>query len=109
MGDMIEDIRKAQNEWEGKGVALIASATAKFINDHDHAELEKTVLAHAEAAANAWNQLAEDLIAKYANGYLNTPAGNNQALGYSRKWLHEVGFQNGPPNPPQSSQFAMFV
>merc|ERR1711920_791202 len=97
--DMIKDIRRAQDEWEGKGVALIASATARFINDHDHEALERAVLTHADAAAHAWNELAEQLLAKYANGFLNTPAGNYQVLGYPREWLHAVGYQNGPPNP----------
>merc|ERR1712156_403393 len=99
--DMIVDIREAQEEWEGKGVALVADATARFINDHDQQALEEAVLSHAAAARAAWNQLAEDLMAKYANGYLNTPGGQFQALGYPRAWLHEIGYQkHGPPDPP---------
>jgi len=102
--DMIKDIREAQDEWEGKGVALIANATARFLNDHDLAALEKMVLSHADAAAIAWNELAEKLLAKYANGYLNTPDGNYEALGYPRKWLEAVGYKDGPPNPPSLSK-----
>jgi len=99
--DMIVDIRKAQSEWEGRGVALIANCTARFINDHDQQALESAVLAHAKAATKAWNQLAEDLLAKYANGYLNTPGGGNAALGYPLAWLKEIGYkEHGPPNPP---------
>lgn len=107
--DMIKDIRKAQDDWEGKGVALIANVTARFLNDHDMEAMEKVVLAHADAAALAWNQLAEDLLCKYANGYLNTHAGNYKELGYPRKWLKEVGYQNGPPRPPHSSEDVMLV
>lgn len=107
--DMIKDIQAAQDVWEGKGVALIASATAQFLNDHDQLALEKQVLAHADAAATAWNQLAEDLLCKYANGYLDTHDGNYKELGYPRKWLDQVGYKNGPPNPPESSADVMLV
>merc|ERR1712232_169434 len=108
--DMIKDIRKAQDEWEGKGVALIANVTAQFLNDHDLPAMEKTVLAHADAAAMAWNELAEYLLMKYANGYLDTPAGNYEALGYPLKWLDEVGYKDGPPNPPPNpSQDVLLV
>merc|ERR1719291_182586 len=88
--DMIVDIQRAQQEWEDKGAAVIAECTARFLNDHDIQALEDRVLAHADAAALAWNELAENLLSKYANGYLNTPGGNYEALGYPRKWLDEV-------------------
>jgi len=41
--------------------------------------------------------LPDIIIAKYADGYLS----DGDALGYPDWWLKAVGYEHGPPPPPQ--------
>ena len=50
----------------------------------------------AETIAAAWWQLAGRLIAKYSDGFINTPEQMAQQVPYPEWWKKQAGFQNGP-------------
>ncbi len=90
---MIEDIKAAQNELEGDFFAMQPaiekaalemykkdpSLAAKFLTDYSNN--------CANRAVDRWWKLAEDLIGKYDDGYVD-----GSSVGYPIWWLEEVDF-----------------
>jgi len=96
---MIEDIKAAQNELEGDFFAMqpaIEQAAlemyktdptlaVKFLTDYSNSCANKTV--------DTWWELADKLIVKYNDGYVNIyPEVSRKSPGYPEWWLKEVGY-----------------
>ena len=93
---MIKDIQAVQNDIETNLLAIqpIVEKTAlaraksdpnlmtRYLTDYCVAQGERTVL--------RWRQLAEDLIAKYNDGYIRDANGKPQEKGYPEDWLRKV-------------------
>jgi dipeptidase len=60
------------------------------------AAFAKALRSQAEAALRGWRVFFPQLVAKYCQGFLNTPEKMAQPIGYSETWLREAGYYNGP-------------
>lgn len=73
------------------------------------ADLEQRLASHAASVLEAWWQLADDLMLKYADGDLTVaqPDGSvvSTPLGYPAEWLGAVNFTRGPPRLPPPAGF----
>lgn len=49
--------------------------------------------------ASLWS-LSDEILFKYASGFVNEPHNMSQMVGYPEWWLEAVGYPDGPPPPP---------
>ncbi len=90
---MIEDIKTVQQELEGQFFAMQpaieAVALELYEKDPEAAKQFLTTYSNSQAtfALERWRKLADELIYKYNDGYIN-----GKAVGYPTEWLKEVGF-----------------
>merc|ERR1711871_1356588 len=83
----LADMRAAQTHWEEKGQALVDSAEGQGSN-----VITDMIATHATQVMKAWWQLADELMCKYADGFLN----HGEPYGYPNAYLKAVGFLDGP-------------
>ena len=96
----IQDIQAKQQEIESKEYAMepaIAAAAAELYKTDP--ELCKAFLtdystSNAEKVTAEWWKLADYLMVKYSDGYVNIPT-VGKSVGYPDWWLKEVGYENG--------------
>lgn len=94
---MIQDIQAIQEKMESHSVALISQLSSS----EDSVEIEAAILANAAMMVDALIQLQDQLLFKYASGFVNEPPnGMSQMKGYPAWWLQAVGYTEGPPPPP---------
>lgn len=93
---MRDDIQKVQAELEGNLIALqpVIEKTAIEIHKKDPAlvttYLTDYSISHAERVVDRWRELAEFLITKYNDGYVQDENHRPQEEGYPEEWLREV-------------------
>ena len=99
--EMIPEIQKVQQELENyfyraqPSVEKVAAELAKtdknaaieFLTDYSSMQTEK--------ARDRWEQLANDLIVKFNDGYTRTPEGAYPNVGYPEAWLRRVVEERG--------------
>lgn len=91
---MIEDIKEVQEEIEGDFFAMQSAVemAALELYKKDPALAVKYLTNYSNDAANravdAWWELADELVAKYDDGYI----GASDQVGYPTWWLEEVDF-----------------
>eukprot|EP00977_Amphora_coffeiformis_P013524 scaffold3576_cov170-Amphora_coffeaeformis.AAC.6 len=97
----IQDVTARQNELEAESVAMVESMEKFFAARQDMMAVEEAYLANVDkVVASLWS-LSDELLFKYASGFVNEPPdGMSQMVGYPEWWLRAVGFQDGPPPPP---------
>jgi dipeptidase len=93
---MIEDIQTVQRRIEGDFFALqpVIEKPALELYESDP-ELAKRYLSrysvgNAERAVTEWRKLAERLITKYNDGYVQKEPGRPEEVGYPEDWLRKV-------------------
>jgi len=105
---MSKDVAAAQHALEGlAGEAAVAAADAECAAAGPAASagacFERTLGRHAEYVAAAWWKLADILIFKFADGFVNdgvlTPP-----TGYPAWWLKAVAYADGPPPVPPGAR-----
>lgn len=94
------DILPLQRQLEVKGRAVLDEWDERF-GGADAEGLTAACAAHAGDVANAWWAMADRLIAKYSDGYVNPPDARPQnaaatAIGYSSTWLGLTDYRDGP-------------
>ena len=95
--NMIEDIRKASADFETTFFSLQPSIEARaktLFQENPQAcrqYLTKYSNETAQRVADDWWALADYLIVKYNDGYVNVP-GQAQSPGYPKEWLDSVGY-----------------
>jgi hypothetical protein len=93
---MIEDIKKVQMELESDSIALL-----RDLQDVDASTVERVLQDNAAKIIDALWTLQDQLLFKYASGFVNEPPnGMSQMVGYPAWWLQAVGYEKGPPPPP---------
>lgn len=91
-----EDILAVQSELETDFTtmqsAVDAAAAALYHVDQDLMTeyLTDYSVTQGEKVVKRWRDLAEDLIRKYNDGYVQDEEGNPQEVGYPESWLREV-------------------
>lgn len=93
---MIQDIQAVQGALEGDLVALqpAVEETATELYKSDPELMTRYLtdysVLHAEQVVDKWRDLAEYLIRKYNDGYVQDENGTPQEVGYPEDWLREV-------------------
>jgi len=94
------DIAPLQRELEQAGAALVARCDAACRDagpDAGVEEVTKAYTEHAESVLRSWHELADRLIAKYSDGYLNPGDGiAPRDIGYTSDWLALTDYADGP-------------
>jgi dipeptidase len=94
---MSEDIEKVYSDFENSFFNLQASveARAQTLYKENPAACREYLTKYSNETArrvvNDWWALADKLIVKYNDGYINTP-GETKAPGYPKEWLDAVGY-----------------
>merc|ERR1719356_1781002 len=90
----MQDVRAVQSKFEAEGRELVAlHDTAKVLNA---TELNRAYAAHATNVLKAFWALPDQIVKKYADGWLDDAT----ELAYPDWWLRSVGYTEGPPPPP---------
>lgn len=105
---MIKDIQAKQKDIESKALAMqpavesaalqLNSVDPKLANEY----LTNYCVDNANRVLASWWSLADTLIQKYADGYVNDPNIGTK-IGYPEWWRKDVGFQNGPTSYKKKS------
>lgn len=93
------DILPLQAELELELLGKLAEIDAVVENDPGHAieAITKFCEENAGRVLHRWWQLADTLIAKYSNGYVNLPDGQPpREVGYPSAWLQATNYKDGP-------------
>ncbi len=94
---MIEDIKAEYTRLEDQFFFMqpIIDKTVQslFATDPEAARdfITQYSVSQAQSAVNAWWKLADNLVAKYCDGYINLPT-TGQSVGYPEDWLEAVGY-----------------
>lgn len=95
---MIKDINAMQEKYEGlffaEQPAIEEKALALYEEDPEKAVAFITDYTYSNmmAVENAWWTLGQYLVGKYQDGYVMTPEGKQEQVGYPTEWLEKVGF-----------------
>ncbi len=95
---ILKDVNLEQAKWEGDFFAKQADVEAKaqklykkdpkqavsYLTDYSYKSMEKV--------QKAWWTLAWQLVGKYQDGYVMSPEGKQEKIGYPTWWLKAVGF-----------------
>lgn len=95
------DIQPLQKELEDMQTALLKEWDERFKTGGDLRELTDWSCKNAERVLARWWELADRLVAKYSDGYINpTPSrpqnGAPVAIGYPSEWLGATNYAQGP-------------
>jgi len=88
--------QRLQNDIENNSVLLMTT-----LQEEDPSTVERYVLDNAASVVDALWALQDQLLFKYASGFVNElPDGMSKMVGYPAWWLQAVGYADGPPPPP---------
>ncbi len=99
--DMIDDIRTVQKELEGgflsgrDEVEGIAVELCRFDPALARSYLTRTSVAWGERVAERWRELADLLVTRYNDGFVQREPGRPTSPGYPQEWLREVVDRRG--------------
>jgi dipeptidase len=97
----IKDVQYRQDQLEQTSVAMVLQMEAQYQNDQNFTAVEEAYLENAAAIVSALWALSDEILFKYASGFVNElPDGMSQMVGYPAWWLEAVGYSDGPPPPP---------
>ena len=101
---MIQDIQSRAATHEAAGEELVKTLGTELAElaaqDPQQAAAQRAerLTAHAVAVREDWGKLFELLVGKYAQGFVNTHDGSDQAVGYPQEWLDRTDYSKGPAN-----------
>jgi dipeptidase len=99
---MIKDIQNLAAELEKNSQTVLdnlyleLAARAKTNPRAALKRFAQTLNDNAEQARRQWLKLFQNLVVKYAQGYINTPAAMAQRIGYPAGWLKNTDYYSGP-------------
>ena len=94
---MIDAIRFGRLVIDAEHLAAPAQAQAVFA---------KALRAQAEAALRDWREYFPQLVARYCQGFINSPDKMTQKAGYSDAWLRRTNYSTGPVSYQKPRQSA---
>jgi dipeptidase len=97
---MINDVTRRQNELESSSVALVTAMEDEYRFNKDFHAVERAYIGNIQSIVSSLWSLSDELMFKYADGFVNEPGKMSQMVGYPSWWLEAVGFSEGPPPPP---------
>ena len=96
----IQDVTARQDELESASIAMVNVMENHYASQKDMVFVEETYLANIDKIMQQLWSLSDELMFKYASGFVNEPDDMSQMVGYPEWWLRAVGFEDGPPPPP---------
>ena len=99
---MIRDIRSVQDSVEHAELAditLVDAAAMEIMGEDEYGAriyLTQWSIENAESVVDRWWSLADMLIARYDDGYVNSPDDMAVEVGYPQWWLNQAGYSGGP-------------
>lgn len=99
---VIKDIEERAAKNEKLSSELVAKTqkdlAALAISDPAKARAQRSAMLNenAQAMRMDWREFFYELVAKYAQGMVSTPAHPAQNLGYDEEWLKNTNYHNGP-------------
>lgn len=97
---MYKDVTNRQLELESSSVALVQTVEGDFQRNGNFDTVEEAYRKNVESIVSSLWSLSDELMFKYADGFVNEPGNMSQMVGYPEWWLEAVGFRDGPPPPP---------
>ncbi|KAG7367389.1 dipeptidase [Nitzschia inconspicua] len=97
---MYNDITERQLKLESSSVAMVQAMEAEFQRNGNFDTVEEAYYSNVESIVSSLWSLSDELMFKYADGFVNEPGNMSQMVGYPEWWLEAVGFRDGPPPPP---------
>lgn len=96
----IQDITQRQKELETASTEMVVKLEQEYQQSKDFKKVEDTYLANVEKIVESIWSLSDELLFKYATGFVNEKDHMSQMVGYPKWWLEQVGYTDGPPPPP---------
>jgi len=97
----IEDVRQRQNELELASLNMVAAQEEAYAAHGDMRAIDTAYQGNIATVVEKLWSLSDELLFKYASGFVNTlPDGMSKTVGYPKWWLEKVGYSDGPPPPP---------
>ena len=101
------DIQPLQRELEQSALAKVEALNGEM--QKDFTERDQKLLAafnkeHANLVLQKWWGLAEKLITKYSDGYINQAGSPARSIGYPAPWLNVTDYANGPTSYDMKSE-----
>lgn len=97
----IQDVTQRQLELEAASVKMVTTEEEAYAtHNKDMETVETTYLQNIAIVVERLWSLSDELLFKYASGFVNTPDDMSQMVGYPAWWLQAVGYEQGPPPPP---------
>lgn len=97
----VKDIESLQTSLEQASMELVGKLGEDFAETGNFENVEKSLLENAAKIVSSLWSLSDEIVFKYASGFVNEPPDNmSQMVGYPAWWLEAVGFRDGPPPPP---------
>ncbi|MFN0031776.1 MAG: dipeptidase [Flavobacteriales bacterium] len=93
------DILPLQRELEAMQLQVVEQWKKQFdkAGKQNEEQLTKLCIANAQSVVKRWWSLADMLIAKYSDGYLNNPGTDGVvSIGYPADWLGKTDYSDGP-------------
>jgi dipeptidase len=106
---MVKEVNALQARMFASSLKVVASADASA--DRSPAALNKTYSDHSADVLRAMWSLADELMFKYADGFINEVQPDSSLKvtvePYADWWLKAVGYEEGPPPVPEPSRLVM--
>ncbi|CAM9512455.1 unnamed protein product, partial [Heterosigma akashiwo] len=98
----IKDIVERQQSLEEASIKMVKKVDKMYKSGDKHimAKLESEYFENAAAVVSSLWSLSDEIMFKYASGFVNAPDNMSQMVGYPAWWLKLVGYSDGPPPPP---------
>ena len=96
----VKDIERRQNHLEDASVALVQGLDIAYKYSKDIDYVEDAYLKNVEKIVSSLWSLSDELMFKYASGFVNESDNMSQMVGYPEWWLKAVKYEDGPPPPP---------
>jgi len=101
----IQDVKALQQQYEKEAQKMVDSLIQRYISKQiPFSKVTDEMTKFAQSVVRRWWQLADELIFKYADGFINEPGNIGQSPGYPAWWLSAVDYQNGPPRQVSATE-----
>jgi hypothetical protein len=85
---------------EDVSVALVQGLDIAYKYSKDMDYVDDAYLKNVEKVVSSLWSLSDELMFKYASGFVNEADNMSQMVGYPEWWLKAVKYEDGPPPPP---------
>lgn len=99
----VKDLERRQNSLETTSVKLVSELESRYRSDDPNNNwnaIQTAIFDNAATIVESLWKLSDEIMFKYASGFVNEPGSMSQMVGYPAWWLEAVGYSHGPPPPP---------